>query len=201
MLKPQETIFPFLKLGSVKKILIIIHEALAPNIYHYCQVIYGLDQKESPQPMKNLGLYIFLLFLLQSACKGPCPNSQKVEFDTQTKTIKVLSSGYHITDVVAYRYQQMNGYISAIDTSYFQIWDEGKNDIRELNMLELDNRLTTNKIPSLSIINYDSVKYLVYVENLNESKSQNDLPLDEIGFVITKQDTGKLVFGSSHCCL
>ena len=93
--------------------------------------------------MKKFSLLLLVAFL--QSC-WICPERHNLEFEYDTKIIKVLSEGYYVESIKITEYIRKEGYVEFIDSNYVEIKQKGKLLNRSIDLQDLNKNYSAKGI-------------------------------------------------------
>ncbi|MFK7031811.1 hypothetical protein [Flavobacterium oreochromis] len=144
--------------------------------------------------MKKL---LFLLILILSQSCWICPERHKIEFDNDTKKVKVLSDGYFIESIKMTEYIPKEGYIEPIDSNYVNIIPVGKLE-KKIDLNSITKNYTCTGINIEQLLTKKEIAFEIWVKNPDLEIGDEDAK-SLVYFVTDSKSKGKTVEESNGC--
>jgi DNA-binding protein len=145
--------------------------------------------------MKKISL-LLLAGLLQSC--WICPERHNLEFEYDTKIIKVLSEGYYIESIKITEYIPKEGYVDFIDSNYVEIKQNGKLLSRSIDLRNLNKNYSAKGIDIKKILSKKEIAFEIMIKN-PKLKIEDQDSRSFIYFVTDSLTKGKLIVESNGC--
>lgn len=140
---------------------------------------------------------ILLFFVLLQSC-WICPERHKLEFEYDSKIIKVLSEGYYIESIKMTEYIPKEGYVEYIDSNYVEIKQRGKLLNRTVDLLNLNRNYSAKGIDITKMLMKKEIAFEIIVKN-PKLKMEDENARSFIYFVTDSLTKGKLIAESNGC--
>lgn len=145
--------------------------------------------------MKKISL-LLLVVLLQSC--WICPERHNLEFDYDTKIIKVLSEGYYIESIKMTEYIPKEGYVEFIDSNYVEIKQRGKLLNKSIDLRDLNKNYSAKGIDIKKMLSKRELAFEIMVKN-PKLKIEDEDARSFVYFVTDSLTKGKLIAESNGC--
>lgn len=145
--------------------------------------------------MKKISL-LLLAVLLQSC--WICPERHNLEFEYDTKIIKVLSEGYYFESIKITEYIPKEGYVEFIDSNYVEIKQNGKLLSKSIDLRNLNKNYTAKGIDIKEILSKKEIAFEIMIKN-PKLKIEDEDSRSFIYFVTDSLTKGKLIVESNGC--
>lgn len=139
-------------------------------------------------------LLLLLVILLQSC--WICPETHNLEFEYETKIIKVLSEGYYIESIKMTEYIPKEGYVKFIDSNYVLIKHRGKLLNKSIDLQDLNKNYITKGMDIKKMLSNREIAFEIVVKN---PKLKKEDARSFVYFVTDSQTKGKLIAQSKGC--
>ncbi|WP_281635808.1 hypothetical protein [Flavobacterium marginilacus] len=142
-------------------------------------------------------ILLLLLIILFQSC-WICPERHNLEFDNNTKIIKVLSEGYYFESIKITEYIPKEGYVEFIDSNYVEIKQKGKLLNNLIDFRNLNNNYNIKGIDIEKILSKREIAFEIMVKN-PKLKTEDEDSRSFIYFVTDSLTKGKLIAESNGC--
>lgn len=145
--------------------------------------------------MKKFSLLLLVAFL--QSC-WICPERHNLEFEYDTKIIKVLSEGYYVESIKITEYIRKEGYVEFIDSNYVEIKQKGKLLNRSIDLQDLNKNYSAKGIDIKAILSKKEIAFEIMIKN-PKLKIEDEDSRSFIYFVTDSLTKGKLIVESNGC--
>ena len=145
--------------------------------------------------MKKFSLLLLVAFL--QSC-WICPERHNLEFEYDTKIIKVLSEGYYVESIKITEYIRKEGYVEFIDSNYVEIKQKGKLLNRSIDLQDLNKNYSAKGIDIKAILSKKEIAFEIMIKN-PKLKIEDEDSRSFIYFVTDSLTKGKLIVESNSC--
>lgn len=142
-------------------------------------------------------IILLLLAILLQSC-WICPDRHNLEFDYDTKIIKVLSEGYFVESIKITEYIQKEKYVEYIDSNYVEIKQNGTLLNQSIDLRELNKNYIAKGINLKEMLSKKEIAFEIMVKN-PKLKTEDENARAFIYFITDSLTKGKLIAESNGC--